>query len=64
MPEILRNLTVARFYLLSEEFTPLLGKFTRKRKYLANRFSHTSILRNLKYSSAKINTVLAFWLSF
>jgi hypothetical protein len=59
MPEIVGNLTVARFLGVYWVFIPPLGKFTRKRKYLANRFSQMKNLQNStinKYSSAKIRT--------
>ena len=46
MPEILRNLTVAKFLYAYWVFIPPLGKFTRKRKYLANRFSQMNNLQN------------------
>ena len=46
MPEIVQNLTVARFLCTYWVFIPPLGKFPRKRKYLANRFSQMNNLRN------------------
>jgi len=46
MPEIVQNLTVARFLGAYWVFIPLLEKFTGKRKYLANRFSQMNNLQN------------------
>ena len=47
MPEIVRNLTIARFLDAYWVFIPPLEKFTRKRKYLVNRFSQMNILQNI-----------------
>lgn len=46
MPEILRNLTVAGFLCAYWVFISPLRKFTRKSKYLANRFSQMNNLQN------------------
>ena len=46
MPEIVRNLTVARFLCAYWVLIPPLEKFMGKRKYLANRFSQMNNLKN------------------
>ena len=46
MPEILQNLTIARFLYAYWVFIPPLGKSMGKRKYSANRFSQMNNLQN------------------
>ena len=46
MPEIVRNLIIARFLGACWVFIPPLGKSLRERKYLANRFSQMNNLQN------------------
>ena len=56
MPEIMENLTVARFLGAYWVFIPPSRKSVRKHKYLANRFSQMNNLQialSIKHLSAK-----------